>query len=378
MIVAYAPRYMGEGVPNGHYSVFQDALFEESIKMGLRFQILSRSDVSGDGAIPLLRSTHFEENVTIIENFLDDRTEVSHFFVYEGELELIGPISRLASRFPKVKFVLNMMRADVPIATPASKKYRIELKKFLKSEIKQNFCSLTIPNNVKILCETDSRSFLLETLGIHPTGNFPTFSQFTRGRTIYEIDNNKSLERTNPLQVFFPRAISVKDKKYFSKFLVLIFLLRKELQKKDLEFNILSHNLLTQILIKAVTLLLGNRQVHSELLPLSEEDYWLNFSHADLIVLIETPLYMTQSSGKAIDALVAGTPVLATSGTYGAKECDRWIEGFPSFTSMNQLAQVLCMGKDLAAIAHSTLREKKIQIRNYYSVNRALHFICNL
>jgi hypothetical protein len=368
---------MGEGVPNGHYSVFQDALFEESIKMGLRFQILCRSDVSGDGAIPLLRSTQFEENVTIIENFLDGRTEVSHFFVYEGELELIGPISRLASRFPKVKFVLNMMRADVPIATPASKNYRIKLKKFVKSEIKQNFRSMTIPDNVKILCETDSRSFLLETLGIHSTGSFPTFSQFTRGRTIYEIDN-KFLERTNPLQVFFPRAISVKDKKYFSKFLVLIFLLRKELQKKELEFHILYHNLLSQILIQAVTLLIGSRQVHSERLPLSEEGYWWNFSSPDLIVLIETPLYMTQSSGKAIDALVAGTPVLATSGTYGAKECNRWIEGFPSFTSMNQLAQVLCLGKDLAAIAQTTLREKKIQIRTHYSVNRALHFICNL
>jgi hypothetical protein len=99
--------------------------------------------------------------------------------------------------------------------------------------------------------------------------------------------------------------------------------------------------------------------------PLEPDAYAQGFLDVDAVWMPATWPYRIQSSGKALDALVLGRPVIAPAGTAGAGAMARWVPGAPAYGTTAEAIQLFLrlptLNDTLTAglrDAHSAIRER--------------------
>lgn len=75
--------------------------------------------------------------------------------------------------------------------------------------------------------------------------------------------------------------------------------------------------------------------------PAAREAYARLFSEHDVVWIPERSAYRTQSSGKTLDALVLGRPVIAREGTWPARESSRWVREELSYRDAEEAVRLL-------------------------------------
>ena len=103
----------------------------------------------------------------------------------------------------------------------------------------------------------------------------------------------------------------------------------------------------------------------------SIEEYARLFSSHD-VVWLPNRYYILQSSGKAVDALVQGTPVIAPVGTYGWKEQNRWVEGAPGYSTSAEARDLFLNLPVFLPVISSELERQNKSIRDRYSPDRTI------
>jgi hypothetical protein len=348
--------------------VFQDGLKSEAAKSGIEYKILSLR-YEGAKEEEQLQSLNFGDNFGCIARCIEllDGQNFT-FFVYEGEISMMKCIGDLAKKYPKGKFVLNLMRADMPFATPGGKKYSKELSKFNLESYVQNLRNFLVdaPSNLKLFAESQHRALLVKALGDSTIETFPTYSQLSgkkSPRDLFEKDNH---------EVLLGRAVSFRNRKDMIFLLALIWRCRNLIRLEKLTFKVTFNQDFVKTIFSKIYKFVTTQNLVSVEKNIEADEYFDLFASASAIILVETELYLTQSSGKAQDALVTGAIVLATAGTYGDREMNRWIGGSPTFRNVRELAQLLSLGPWLLPHLRKELIRRNAEIQTAYGASKAL------
>jgi len=260
------------------------------------------------------------------------------------------------------RFIL-VSPSDAPshgLATPAGSDYGKKLisqfnllgKIKLETEINQ------LPRNLILTAETLSRTLLAKSLGLKIQSPIEIYSSLS-GQSFPE---NKS---TYGHHILVPYFIEDVDK---ARLATLLFSLRK-LNLHNYTFTLLARTsklnwykiFLAKISRIETNLVIGN---------LSFDNYSKLFTSVDSVLFLETKLYNTHSSGKALDAICLRIPALTASGTYHHKIYEKWVPGIPSYRDKSDFLQCFAMWKQIHESIKIELVKNNDLIQNSYSPSR--------
>jgi hypothetical protein len=109
---------------------------------------------------------------------------------------------------------------------------------------------------------------------------------------------------------------------------------------------------------------LGARRLDA---PAEREGYAALFASHDVVWIPNRASYRSQSSGKALDALVMGRPVVAPRGSWPAREASRWLGEDPSYEGPEEAAQQFFALASDPACWHAPLEAAGDRIRRAYA-----------
>jgi hypothetical protein len=317
----------------------------------------------------------------LINRFALERTnERIVILLYEGSLALTNEFLILARQFPSVLFVINLFLSE-PFY-----KLDIAFRGYIDSEIKgisgesqsgiqaffQDGEKLAQAANFFVLSETETKSFAARLLGITGIKRWHAFSAIFDMRKATQ-NQTRSSNKHRVLVPFSSWQLTeglVHD----------MISIKKETEihlgdRSGVEFHLAGYlpNHDVQQLLERLSE--AGFKITSE--SRSKEDYAEMFSSHDAVWL-PSRYYVLQSSGKALDALVQGSPIIAPLGTYGWREQNRWSAGTPGYSNVREARDIfLNLQYFLPAIA-SELERQNDAIRDYYSPSETILSLTSL
>lgn len=366
----------------GHEVVYQHALVQAAQRQGIEAAIAvpyatwaDHPDVvcllgTGDGSWVdgLRRELHG----------LDGRDCTVLF--YEGSLQLLEVVASLAGEYPVVRFVVNLFRSDEVLAWPhLSQRYfgrRMHLGPVsgLDDGISDLAASVRSQPNIVLLADTERRRLLAESLGFRAVATWPLYS-------VVSANGESARERTScpAFRVVVPVAYWQVTRQLAYEVAIVVRLV-KRYAGPDLSFSWL----VVGAGYEANAALRSRRRRMSRLQRLSVDfrpggvdvdEYRSMLTEADLVWLPQRGFYTTQSSGKAADALVCGTPILAPNGSFAAQEMARWVPGAPGYTGAREAAEVLLRAATIVPALRASLSVRSADIQEWYSPERAVRLV---
>ena len=315
----------------GHYSSFHASLFRAAIHQGHDFSIAAteRRTSSSDSLVGL-RFTRRDWGVIARETELYLREQSpTTVFVYEGSLDALVAFVEVARRLPQHTFIINLflidelfLRASAFGSTSAS----TDATKFQQT-------SQNPPKNMRILAETQKRVLLGRAMGLPICGAWPHHTSLDLTVDLPRPELNLVVIGVTDWQL-------LRSKETISDIDSVLKLSKSAYP--ELRFKILG-----TIPPKARRALVDRfRRVRAlpgaSDGPLSAEEYARTMGESGLVWLPTQGVYRDHSSGKALDAMVSGRPVLVPAGTFGQQEQERWIPGAPTYRNRNELVELFC------------------------------------
>jgi hypothetical protein len=363
--LSVSDRY-STGAPQGHSFSFQQSLAAAIERAGDTFAIAAPATrVTADDPLVGLRLTSRAWPVIATEVAAHLQDAPRHaVLVYEGGLEALAAFVPVARQCPDHVFLLNLFRSEAPLDVPRSEP------RGLRGLALPTPVPLDLPPNLVVLADTDRRAFLARSVGIPVQATWPTHSMLAAPPVIefdQPVDSRRILIALSPWQLKGDSG-TVQD--------VTEVLGAARRRLPDLRFELLG----------GVADGHGSRRVRAMLRrlpgaqdgPLSRDGYAQRLGSSGIVWLPKLDLYASQSSGKVLDALVMGRPVLVPSGTYGQTEQERWVHGAPSYRSLQELWDLLEHLDRFAALWADELRTHRADIRARYSPDRAAKVLTRL
>lgn len=106
--------------------------------------------------------------------------------------------------------------------------------------------------------------------------------------------------------------------------------------------------------------------------PADREEYSELFASHDVIWIPDRTLYLSQSSGKALDALVMGRPVIGFDGSWPATEASRWLEEKLTYRDAEGASRVLLGLRQRKDELRGRLAAESARIRSAYAPESTL------
>lgn len=315
----------------GHWGVFYEALSGALLSRGHSISLI---DYVSDPSFDLGE---------LIEAAEPGRPDL--VFRYEGKLSEVADFERSSRLFPDVTFVLNFFFNEGELGNhrtlrPVVQKLLVLFRHFFSgSRRAAEIRTGEQPRNLVFTAETDQRAFFARARGISVDRALPIFSntlhQFAsrvasegpaknsegprRYKAVIPLSSHQIRSAAASLFIVYPVSLIYTGKRWVFSLLC-----------PDPEKLPWFHGLLLALFRVQV--------VKSSLEP---EDYFERLNDANVAILPYSDFYIAQSSGKSLDCLAAGLPVLAPTGTFPHRTMETILPGFPGFRSVSQLARLI-------------------------------------
>lgn len=350
-------------VLDGHFASFHASLAAAATAAGHTFEIATaRGEAARE---PILTHRLDSENWDLVVEQLDellDASTPSIVLVYEGRIAAIEPLKRLARRSPDHVFLLNLFKPEHPLNLPDPRRAR-RAQRFAVPD----FAALGqgVPGNLKLLADTDRRALVGRGLGLPISATWPLHTALAspHGSTdAVEPDLNEVLIAMSEWQLRrYPWTMPEVDRAL-------------KVSGRDvpsLSFSVLGHQ-------PNGSRGRGGRSRRWRRIAevasgaLASDAYAARIAAAGVVWLPTQGLYTGQSSGKAIDALVLGRPILVPSGTYGSIVQERYVPGAPSYRTQDELIELI--GRLPMIIGHwsEATRARRADVAADFSAARAI------
>jgi len=298
--------------------------------------------------------------------------------LYEGSLAWLPAFDSLAADWPEVKFIVNLFFPEAGLDVPSTSNDAIVQAvpvriRFAHNQVQTSSWGRPDPQeNVIVLAETHERSFLAEAFGVRVDQVWPLHSQLSGFPSpTGEPSDPDALNVLIPLAPRQVRPRVMRD----------IDFVTRQVARAKTELPI-TWTITGPLGTKRSATRLSRRLRRSGILLESNEleisEYASLFAAYDVVWLPIRGHYTTQSSGKALDALVSATPVIAPAGSYAAKEQRRWVSGAPAYEGRREAVELFLALPALVPTWKHKLQEANSAIRFAYSAESALEALVRL
>jgi hypothetical protein len=312
----------------GHLLAFHTSLMRAAIGKGYTFRIAAvagRVAVGDDHVAVRFRDQTWETVASETENFLRSQ-ERTVCIVYEGSLAAVGAFKQVARRSPEHIFIINLFLNE--IASEAASKGSLRREdSSTNDELIHDF-----PGNLCLTADTQRRALIGRSLGLPIVGTWPHHTSLDTSLDPVEPQRGRVAITAAEWQLRNNRE-TVTD--------INVALGCSRARAGQLQFKLIG-----SVPQKSRGELI-DRYRHLRSLdgaldaPLSASDYASAIGQASLVWLPTQGVYGDQSSGKALDALVMGRPLLAPAGTFGQQEQERFVPGAPTYRNRSELLELL-------------------------------------
>lgn len=356
-LISVSHKYKSSFV-GGHFASFHTTLLQASQGLTARLSLAApRDNLSLDDPYVDFRLASSEwQQIRLELSQVIQSAKPDGIVVYEGSLLIAESLVGLAQRFSNVRFVVNLHEPELPLhpyqASPNTRVVNTGRIKTLRSR----------PSNLILLAETPMRKAFADAAGLSTAGTWPVHSVFSDFYSQHERDSSKILALVAGWQISHPRV------------LVDLRQLARNLPRHMSLHVAGSYSRRQRLQLESVV---NGRRVEKCLRPLAHTEYGNLLASATFAWLPGSSLYLTHSSGKALDSLVLGTVPLARAGTYTHEEARRWTQ-LPAFSHVDEALDLIrCTDTWLPSVQES-LRQRQVEIRTAYGPDEAVKYLLNL
>lgn len=368
----------------GHDVSFHATLRSSANHSGLTAYTLVPTSASAfveDGEIPILRDpADMRKCTTDIKRWLEDLPPEQNvaFILYEGSTEWLAAVSSLAQSFPQHAFICNLFHPEPTLITPrfSGESLRLPLLAAPISDeafTARHFTGINIPSNVRLMAETETRAFLAQSLGLPVEDVWPLHSILavpgTRAQTRKRDDS--------AVRILIPLAARQIDRRVMSDLRFVISQSSRGHAGGALKWTIagaLDHR--PSAMSAVMTLQSDDVTVRPE--AADALDYASQFWNHDAAWFPVRGTYTTQSSGKVLDALVSGLPIVAPAGSFAVSEQRKWVPGAPAYDGRREAVEIFLRLPSLRAHWQNELLRSHDAIVHHYSADRAVSLLVKL
>lgn len=332
-ILSIAPRYRPgvDGSSGGHYTPYQDDLQAAASRLNLDYRILAqRSVMSVKGVDAVLDASSAQ---ALARSTLARCQSGDVVVMYEGSLAMLRALAVVANQRRDVLFLVNLFKPEPGLDFVGTNARTSRL-----ATRSNSFSGVEIPKNLLVIAETDERAFLARRLGIDCVGSWRLHSTLWNIKhELTSVSRSSDQERPAELRILVPHGNSLQAARSLAQVLDSMQIARGS---NSIHFSITgadARQLAPRILGPQLEAL-GAHRLDS---PVGRANYASIFAAHDVVWIPQSRSYRTQSSGKALDALVVGRPVIAPEGSWPARETSRWIGGGLTYRTENDLIELL-------------------------------------
>lgn len=354
-----APNYRTGAGPseNGHYTLYHDDLREAARRLGWEaLTLVDRDQPADERVVPCLDgSDHVRMAESVGAQVRDDDLVV----VYEGSLPVLSAVCGIAGAHPHARFVVNLFSTEGGL----------DGRDHIPPEVGE------LPPNVFVTAETDRRASDARRLGVSCHGTWRLHS------TLHDITvEPETPDRSSggpELRVLIP----LSTRGYSSGVVHDIAYVVKRLGDATGRGRIRIRWTLTGAeSTKPSAIVRGQALeklgVDRIIAPHDKSGYAGLFAAHDVVWMPQRTTYLSQSSGKALDALVMGLPVVAVSGSYPAEHSARWAGTDLSYADSESAAETLFGLIEETWPVRASLAQRFEEIRGHYSpASSVLHLM---
>jgi len=376
-ILSVAPRYRAGRTPleNGHFTIYQDDLRDAAGRMGLELVILGAADgPPAEGVICAIHAGGPESARAAAAAVAAQVRADDLVMVYEGSLELLRAFAPVAEARPDATFVLNLFGQEDVIDGPSvldrvdhrrpSSAERVEMSEDARE------LGRRLPPNLRVTAETPERFALARQAGLPACAAWRLHSILT---TVDPVSRSRS---DGPLRVLVPLRQGGFDPEPVADIAYVARRLDRIAGRGEIVLSVTrldTGRLASQVRGDRLARL-GVRSVEPS--P-SRAGYAATFAEHDAVWLTGAAApsgfsYRTQSSGKTLDALVAGLPVVGVAGGYPAREPLRWTELPLGYRTREEAVSAFLTLRDRSSELSARLLDRRDAIRSTYSPEATL------
>jgi hypothetical protein len=360
--------YIVNNPGEGHFFHAQYGYLRSSKKLRVTWRILCQSGwVLGD-SLESFELRAFEEGLNWQDALLAEilqgilRGENACVFVKEASLRDLVSISSLISKSSPTPWIANIMLQEIGMNLPLdSNAYFSNLFAGLPNAELQEFAqTLNGLENLCILADSESKALWLRSYG------FPVRAVWT-GRSFMDLRTTDDVKTRDDLS--FRCLITFDEDRIKFSHLLRIILTMNTLDsllafssKKNMSLSwsitldLRKLNRIQRLIVKHFS---GNR---CEFIPsdLSVNEYVESIHSFDLAWFPQRDYYLSNSSGRISDLMIAGVPIISPAGTFGDRQMQLFYPGWPTYWNQSSLREAFL-------IALTTLHE----IRRMYTANQS-------
>jgi hypothetical protein len=346
--------------------------------MGVPWSILVPRDssVSDPQALPCLDRTDIEQVVASLDEHLRSRTSTGArvgVVIYEANTDLAAAIARVVSEHPTVRFLVNLFRAEPGLDVPLVRRKRFgsgaeagPLAPDVLARSLDALARIVWPSNVMLTAESDAKALMARSAGLPVRSVWQLHSEMAAIDAPDETGTARSddgrirvLVALRSSQLHAPLVRDVLD---------VIDGVDRADRSGAIEWVMSGRFDPDRRVTRALRRLerAGVRVTRHER-PLEPDAYARGFLDVDAVWMPATWPYRIQSSGKALDALVLGRPVIAPAGTAGADAMARWVPGAPAYGTTAEAIQLFLRLPTLNDTLTAGLLDAQAAIREHSS-----------
>ena len=386
-ILSVAPQYRAGRTPleNGHFTIYQDDLRDAAGRMGIELVILGAADgPPAQGVISVIPAGGPEAASATAAAVAAQVRADDLVMVYEGSVELLSAFAPVAEARPDATFVLNLFGQEDVIDGPSvlegvagqrpPSAQRVDARVATSENVRE--LGRRLPPNLRVTAETPERVELARQAGLPVCGAWRLHSIVT---TVDPVPRTRS---DGPLRVLVPLRQGGFDPEPVADIAYVARRLDRIAGRGEIVLAVTrldTGRLASQVRGDRLARL-GVRSVEPS--P-SRAGYAATFTEHDAVWLTGAAApsgysYRTQSSGKTLDALAAGLPVVGVAGGYPAREPLRWTELPLGYRTREEAVVALLTLRDRSAELAARLLDRRDAIRSTYSPEATLRRVIDV
>jgi len=367
----------------GHEVAYQRTLTQAAERHGSRAAVVvpGRTDADIPGMVSLELDADPGGWVGGLRKLLEDHADhETTVLAYEGNQESLASILWIASLHPYVVFIVNLFGWDRELSFPhlseRSVARGLHLEPTTSPAVQAEIGAAPgqgLPRNVVVYADTARRAQLAHSLGLQNVKVWPLYS------VLEPFDDLPSVDDRGTIRVVVPLAGRQVTRQIAYEIATVAQLCQRYAAAgQRFDWYVFGGGYDGHWRRRARAHLMQRLRafgVRFEPNGLSTDQYARVLADADVVWFPKRGFYTTQSSGKAADALVSGTPVLAPNGSYPAQEQERWAPGAPAYTGAREAVEILLRSRTVWPTIRSQLAQQLEQVRWWYSPERAVEEI---
>lgn len=389
-VLSVAPSFGIGSVPfAGHEETYTLGLSRAAAAAGLPWTILAAETAAfTDGpVVPCLDRSSPATIAASLERHLRGRPSAADrltcIVVYEGSSALAVALAPVAAEHPSVRFLVNLFHAerglDVPLVRRKRHGTQRELLDYAPEALVARLAPLaevTWPENLRITAETDAKALLARSVGIPVMDVWRLHSALAeRGAS---ADRPARRRRPGaPVRVLIAARSSQLHPPLVGDVIEVMERVARVGGGSSTEWVMAGRfddhprvrDALRRLERAGVRLDRADR-------PLEPDAYAGMFLDVDAVWMPTVWPYRAQSSGKALDALVLGRPILAPAGTAPALAMQRWVPGAPAYGSLAEAAQTFLRLPSLIGLLQAELDHAAAAIRVAHHPSVTVAWLC--